>query len=268
MRANRVGHRTFILAGTAVGVLVVFLTVLIAVFHDRISFRVHYEVIKNAYGEYELAEVKHTHGQTLILPEKTPDGETITVLRPFWKDPSPAPITTLIIPDSYEQIREGADSGLTNLQAVRIGAGVKQISGGLFTDSDQVVSLEVSEENPYYYSEGNCVIDRKSQTVVLGCRASIIPVTVEQLGEAAFANVRGLREIEIPDSVRRIKASCFWGCENLRTVVIPQSVTEIGQYAFMNCKQLTVCCRSAERPLHWDTDWCDPDATVIWNDPD
>ena len=171
----------------------------------------------------------------------------------------------MIIPDTYRQIREGVGSGLKNLRSVQFGAGVETVYGGLFCESTQLEQLIVSKDNKKYYSSGNCVIDKETQTVVLGCKSSTIPDGVFALGEAAFANIRNLEHIVIPSSVQTIRASCFWRCDRLQTVIIPSTVGCIEKHAFTRCSMLTVFCEYPEKPEKWDSEWIDPENSVCWN---
>lgn len=263
MGRNRVGWRKLILVAVILGFVA--LIILALHFYDRIAFAFYYRVVENDYGEYELVEVKRFKGETVCLPEKTPDGKKITILCPFWKKDSDAPVTELIIPDTYRQIREGVGSGLKNLRSVQFGAGVETVYGGLFCESTQLEQLIVSAGNKKYYSSGNCVIDKETQTVVLGCKSSTIPDGVFALGEAAFANIRNLEHIVIPSSVQTIRASCFWRCDRLQTVIIPSTVGCIEKHAFTRCSMLTVFCEYPEKPEKWDSEWIDPENSVCWN---
>ena len=47
-------------------------------------------------------------------------------------------------------------------------------------------AIVVDPANPIYYSEGNCVIEKISKTLVLGCNGSVIPKDVTRIGEFAF----------------------------------------------------------------------------------
>lgn len=103
------------------------------------------------------------------------------------------------------------------------------------------VSLEeiiVDDNNVNYSDEGNCLIDTRSNTVILGCKNSVIPETVTSINEAAFWGCVGLSEINLPDGIISIGKRAFYNCSDLTGISIPDSVSIIGSSAFANCKAL------------------------------
>ena len=77
---------------------------------------------------------------------------------------------------------------------------------------------------------------------IIGCRSLtslVIPDSVTNIGDYAFAFCRSLTDIVIPDSVTSIGDAAFCGCKSLRTIVIPDSVTSIGNNAFCDCSSLS-----------------------------
>ena len=115
------------------------------------------------------------------------------------------------------------------------------IGDSAFEYCSGLTSITVDINNPVYHSVDNCIIETSSETLILGCKTSLIPSdgTVTAIGERAFAYCIYLNSIEIPNSVTSIGDSAFEGCSSLTSVVIPDSVTTIGDYAFSSCKSLT-----------------------------
>ena len=62
-----------------------------------------------------------------------------------------------------------------------------------------------------------------------------IPMGVTSIGDSAFADCVGLKNIDIPVSVTSIGNEVFMGCYELTGIKIPTSVTSIGDSAFWNC---------------------------------
>ena len=99
------------------------------------------------------------------------------------------------------------------------------------------ISLEiivVENGNKVYDSRDNCnaIIETKSNTLISGCKNTIIPNSVTCIGEGAFFSCSGLTSITIPNSVINIGAESFTYCSSLTSITIPNSVTCIGSEAF------------------------------------
>lgn len=50
-------------------------------------------------------------------------------------------------------------------------------------------SIKVDLNNQFYYSKGNCLIEKSSDAIVLGCKNSIIPKNVTYIYEYAFKDL-------------------------------------------------------------------------------
>ncbi|MBQ2458247.1 MAG: leucine-rich repeat domain-containing protein, partial [Bacteroidaceae bacterium] len=85
----------------------------------------------------------------------------------------------------------------------------------------------------------NAIIQSDSNTLICGCKNTIIPPSVTEIGDGAFFGCSSLTSISIPPSVTEIGHSAFFGCSNLTSISIPSSVTEIGHSAFSRCSNLT-----------------------------
>ena len=77
---------------------------------------------------------------------------------------------------------------------------------------------------------------------IIGCRSLtslVIPDSVTNIGDYAFAFCRSLTDIVIPDSVTSIGDNAFHFCSSLSNIAISDSVTSIGNNAFSDCRSLT-----------------------------
>ena len=152
-----------------------------------------------------------------------------------------AGLTSVIIPNSVEIIAEWAFSGCSGLASVTIGKGVTNIGNWTFAHCTRLVSIAVKEGNGKYIVKNNCLVDKSTATLVLGCQTSVIPGdgSVESIGAYAFNDCIGLASITIPNTVASISSDAFSGCTGLTNVTIGKGVTIIGRGAFSNCSGLT-----------------------------
>ena len=144
------------------------------------------------------------------------------------------------IPKSVATIGNWAFEDCTSLAEVVISNGVTRIGNGAFGGCSSLESIVVDSNNKVYDSRNNCnaIIHTESNTLIAGCKNTIILEGVTKIGEGAFSGCTSLTSIVIPDSVTEIGRSAFWRCESLKKVSIPEGVTEIGDEAFGGCSSL------------------------------
>lgn len=66
-----------------------------------------------------------------------------------------------------------------------------------------------------------------------------IPGGVEEIGEYAFKDCISLQELELPASVTEIEPNAFSGCKSLSTLTLSEGLKKIGEGAFGGCASLT-----------------------------
>ena len=101
--------------------------------------------------------------------------------------------------------------------------------------------VDISPCNEYFYIENNCLIERETKKLVLGCNATgkmLIPEGVEIIGFSAFKERDKITEIVLPASCTAIEDAAFQGCTALEKISGGLSLQEIGAYAFKGCKNL------------------------------
>ena len=116
------------------------------------------------------------------------------------------------------------------------------------------------------YNSGNCLINKKTKTLVEGCDNSVIPTdgSVTSIGDYAFYGCSGLTSITIPSGVTSIGDWAFYDCSGLTSITIPVGVTSIGYYAFEGCNSLTIYAEATTKPDGWESSWNDSNCPVVW----
>ena len=150
-------------------------------------------------------------------------------------------IASIEIPRSVTSIGEGTFSNCLGLTSITIPNSVTSIGKQLFQSCKSLVSMKVEGGNIYYDSRNNCnaIIETQSNTLLAGCKNTIIPNSVKSIGNYAFYYCPELTSITIPNSVTSIGDGAFGNCSGLTSVTIPNSVTSIGWSAFYGCSGLT-----------------------------
>lgn len=147
---------------------------------------------------------------------------------------------SITIPNSVAIINDDAFSGCSGLASLTIPNSVKHIGNDAFHLCTGLTSIVIQEGNPVYDSRSNCnaIIETASNTLLYGCRKTIIPDGVTTIGAYAFS-LCNKTSIKIPNSVKIIEGFAFSRCENLSSISFGNSVTDIGLYAFGGCPSLT-----------------------------
>lgn len=113
-------------------------------------------------------------------------------------------LTGITIPDGVTSIGKYTFRGCTALTSITIPEGVESLDLGAFyccrLDSLYIPSsvkeiepcglsaesLIVSDENPWFFSENNCIVDRETRVVVSGCLSANLSFPDYVIGEKAF----------------------------------------------------------------------------------
>ncbi len=136
---------------------------------------------------------------------------------------------------SVTSINSSAFAYIEDMTSITIPASVMSIGKAAFQGCSGLTSIVVDNGNPYYDSRNNCnaIIETSSNTLIAGCKNTIIPNSVTSIGEWAFSGCYGLTSIAIPNSVTSIGGRAFSGCSSLTSITIPNSVSSIGEDAFV-----------------------------------
>ena len=146
-------------------------------------------------------------------------------------------IKSVILPDSVEKIGESAFWGCKSLTSIVIPASVKIIGENAFSFCAGLTSIKVAKGNTVFDSRDDCnaIIETKTNKLIFGCKTTVIPDSVIEIGECSFKGCWGLKSVSIPNSVTVIGKDSFSGCSGLNSVIIPKSAKTIGEHAFGFC---------------------------------
>ena len=109
-----------------------------------------------------------------------------------------------------------------------------------------LMSIVVDEENKYLDSRNNCnaIISsddtyRPANHLVAGCKTTVIPNSVTEIGNYAFVRCETLENIIIPEGVTTINDGAFYECSSLSSIKLPESLIKLSQeWIFSGCTSL------------------------------
>lgn len=187
------------------------------------------------YDKYTFSIRKRTASEQVVYYKPTDDNPLDTV---YGVDPMTEHIE---IAEGTRAIMHSAFRG-AQAKSISLPASFREITTieSLSFTGDNLRSIEVSPLNPVFRSNGTCLINVESKTVVAGTLDCEIPSdgSVKKLGEFLFYR-SPLKSIVIPEGIYQIKEYAF-DQSDLRKVVLPISLVKVGKGAFGYCNYLKV----------------------------
>lgn len=123
------------------------------------------------------------------------------------------------------------------LKSLTIPAAVTSIGSGPTEGCVGLEEIIVEEGNTKYDSRNDCnaIIKTSTNTLIAGCKETVIPNDISTIAEWAFSSMRTMEAMKIPNSVTKLERYCFQYCQALTDIVLPSSVTSIDPSAFAGC---------------------------------
>lgn len=131
-------------------------------------------------------------------------------------------LANIEIPNSVISIGKEAFSSCDDITNLTIPKSVTNIGSSAFAGCTGLESIVVESGNHIYDSRDNCnaIIEKNTNTLISGCKNTVIPNSVTRIGECAFAGCKELKYLIFPSSVRTISDGAFNACNNCKLVIM------------------------------------------------
>ena len=184
-------------------------------------------------------EYEYKNGEVDIPQSVTYNGREFTVTAiagQAFKNPY---ISRINIPEGIKVIKDSAFIYCNLSEILRIPASVEYFGLSNMYPALYIDSIAIDKENPFYDSRQGCnaIIETATNTLIAGCKNTVIPYGVERIAKDAFVCCEELKDISIPATVKEIGAKAF-AKSKITEVNIPEGVTTLEEYTFQYCEHL------------------------------
>lgn len=173
-------------------------------------------------------------------------------------------LSSITLPESLEVIGDQSFYSCDPLTSFILPKNVTKIGFNILGGENSLNTITVDPENTVYDSRENCnaIIETATNTLLEGCKNTVIPASVTTLGQSAFDwctelksieipgtvktigfnafNYSGVTEVVIDEGVKKLDTQAFGNCLSLRKITIPESVTDISSTTFNGTKNFTI----------------------------
>lgn len=175
-------------------------------------------------------------GPDIVIPETSPDGDTVVgiLYGAFWN--GGAGLTSISIPNTVTYIAPEVFDRCGNLT-------YNQYQGIDYLGNDQnpymvLIRPDSTKQESYTIHEDTRIIYSSAFARCKQLKTITIPSQVISIGDYAFSGCSVLTEMILPEGLTCIGEQAFSYCEFMTTCSIPDSIEEIGLQAFGGCYKL------------------------------
>lgn len=165
-------------------------------------------------------------------------------------------IDSLVVEDGCERIAASAFSLCSGLRHAKLPSTLKEFGAGseyvlVFDGCSLLEGIELPNENPIYYCNGDVVIEKSTLAVVAGCGLGHCQINKrlggyqpKKIAKGAFRGMQYLTALWLPGTIEEIEEGAFHGCPAIEFIYcaneIPPLLGENFGLVFNSSRQLPV----------------------------
>lgn len=141
-------------------------------------------------------------------------------------------LENISIPDTVTEIGVNAFLECSNLVSIKLSAGLKKISSGMFRYDEKLQNVKIPDG-----------AEKIESSVFIECSGLVefsLPDSIKEIGDYAFLKCVNLKKIKLPKYLEKINNETFMYCEKLENVIWPDELKTIEENAFSFCHSLNV----------------------------
>lgn len=174
-------------------------------------------------------------------------------------------MTEIDIPEGMTHIGRQSFAYCSDVQKIHIPQTLSYIGAGAFQSCHQIKEISVHPNNPFYFFESGCLIDRRTFEIIICIGKEqhlILPEYAQSIGPCAYYGFATDGQIiTIGPNVTHIGSNAFESLSNI-WITIPKTVKTIDPGAFRITGR--IFCEHKRRPKGWAEKWARTTGDHSW----
>lgn len=174
-------------------------------------------------------------------------------------------MTEVDVPEGITHIGRQAFAYCSKIQKIRLPQTLAYIGAGAFQSCYHLEELYVHPNNPFYFFENGCLIDRRTYEIIICIgkeKHLILPRCARSIGPCAYYGfaTKG-QTVTIGPNIKHISHNAFESLNNI-WVTVPKTVKTIESNAFRITGR--IFCEHKRRPKGWAQNWVHTTGDHSW----
>ncbi|MBR0466016.1 MAG: leucine-rich repeat protein [Clostridia bacterium] len=141
-------------------------------------------------------------------------------------------LKSIVLPRMLSTLSDNAFLGCTSATELNIGMNLSSIGDSALFNLPSLTTIKVDTANTTYSAVHDCLIEKSTNTVLLGSNTAVIPYTVTKIAPGAFYMCKDYVISELPVNITEVGFAAFYGCSGIAEITIKSKTVTLGSFAF------------------------------------